>query len=150
GLTLLTAASIGLTAGVLKLWREADANRRFAVTAVEAAKTERGDADAARQAAAAAAGRAGRAEGQPRASAARRAFELRDVGLTAVLSPDGTRLVTTSEDGRLQVWDLTTRRVILTARNWAVGTELLTAAFSADGNTIVAVDSVGTAFFLDA
>jgi tRNA A-37 threonylcarbamoyl transferase component Bud32 len=150
GLTLLTAASIGLTAGAIKLMREGKAAKQFAEGARDVAIAQRGEATAARAAAAAATARAELAEGQLRTVAARRAFEERDAGLAAVLSPDGTRLVTTSEDGRLQVWDLTTRRVILTARNWAVGTELLTATFSADGNTIVVVDSVGVTYFLDA
>ncbi|HUR53607.1 MAG TPA: serine/threonine-protein kinase, partial [Gemmataceae bacterium] len=76
GLTLLTAASIGLTAGAIKLMREANAAKGFAITARDAATTEHGAAEAARKAADAATARAELAENQLRAAASPRSFEL--------------------------------------------------------------------------
>jgi WD40 repeat protein len=61
---------------------------------------------------------------------------------SAAFSPDGTHIVSVSEDGTVKVWDVSTRQELFTLSGHQ--REVTSAAFSPDGSRIVSASEDGT------
>ena len=73
----------------------------------------------------------------------RERIRIRSGGTTASFSPDGTRILTTSDDGTARIWDAADGRATATLRGHDQG--LTFAAFSPDGKTVVTTSKDKTA-----
>jgi hypothetical protein len=141
GITLFTSALIGLTAGVVKVWRETEFNRRQTEVALDFARQEQVEAEQAQAEADAAKIREAEAHAALAAVLAEPDRATRRPVLKRAVSPDGLRVARVNPDGGLTVGDATG------GRDRAIrppGAQVVAVGWSADGSSLLILDASGT------